>query len=251
MDWFSWLSGTSLEPVLVYEYGLVLERNELAAEDVAYFDHEFLQSMGIVVAKHRLEILKLARKERGGASGGQGRPLSGFRTAISRTRKSLGKYISRLVSNEEVGSKASLRDNNRIPRKKAKDGMDVRDVGEEIMVFRRNNKLAFSGPLVDSRVQDRFLITSTTSHNPRSTKWSGPLHPPPKSPVVPVPTLYPTRNPKLSGPVVAPTNSPIVSAPLHRMAPSPGPKVVYGDDVDDDFNAHSLWAQLFHDMKPT
>ncbi|KAI4379371.1 hypothetical protein MLD38_005681 [Melastoma candidum] len=249
MDWFSWLSGTSLEPVLVYEYGLVLERNELTAEDVAYFDHEFLQSMGIAVAKHRLEILKLARKEKGGALRGQSGPLSGVWTGITRTRKSLGKYFSGLVSSEEDGSKAPLRDNVRIPRTKDKDGMDVRD---QIMVFRRKNKLAFSGRLVDSRVQDRFLITSTTTSNPKSTQWSGPLYPPPKSPVLPIPPLYPARSPKLSGLVLHPTRTPIVSAPLHRMAPSPGPKVVYGDDVDDDdFNAHSLWAQLFHDMKPT
>ncbi|KAJ7962805.1 Sterile alpha motif domain-containing protein [Quillaja saponaria] len=65
MDWFSWLSKTGLEPTLVYEYGLTLAHNELEEEDIIYFNHEFLQSMGISIAKHRLEILKLARKERG------------------------------------------------------------------------------------------------------------------------------------------------------------------------------------------
>nr|KYP56778.1 hypothetical protein KK1_003025 [Cajanus cajan] len=63
MDWFSWLSKTGLEPSLVYEYGLTLAHNELEEEDMFYFNHEFLQSMGISIAKHRLEILKLARKE--------------------------------------------------------------------------------------------------------------------------------------------------------------------------------------------
>lgn len=63
MDWSSWLSKTSLEPCLVYEYALTFTHNELVQDDIAYFDNEFLQSMGISVAKHRLEILKLATKD--------------------------------------------------------------------------------------------------------------------------------------------------------------------------------------------
>ncbi|GMP34592.1 hypothetical protein CsSME_00007398 [Camellia sinensis var. sinensis] len=47
MDWFSWLSKTGLEPSLVYEYGLSFSHNELEEDDIAYFNHEFLQSMGI------------------------------------------------------------------------------------------------------------------------------------------------------------------------------------------------------------
>jgi hypothetical protein len=61
MDWHAWLSSARLEPALVHEYALVLARNELEAADAAYFDHEFLRCMGIAVAKHRLEILRLAR----------------------------------------------------------------------------------------------------------------------------------------------------------------------------------------------
>lgn len=64
MDWHAWLSGARLEPALVYEYALVFARNELEADDVAFLDHEFLHSMGISVAKHRLEILKLAWRDR-------------------------------------------------------------------------------------------------------------------------------------------------------------------------------------------
>ncbi|OIT34265.1 PREDICTED: uncharacterized protein LOC109244907 [Nicotiana attenuata] len=63
MDWFSWLSKTSLDPSLIYDYALVFAQNELDQDDIEYFNHEFLQSMGISIAKHRLEILKLARKE--------------------------------------------------------------------------------------------------------------------------------------------------------------------------------------------
>ncbi|XP_073057125.1 uncharacterized protein [Primulina eburnea] len=64
MDWFSWLSKTSLDPFLVYEYALAFAQNELEKEDIFYFNHDFLQSMGISIAKHRLEILKLATKEK-------------------------------------------------------------------------------------------------------------------------------------------------------------------------------------------
>lgn len=67
MDWFAWLSETDLEPCLVYEYGLLFAQNELEEEDMAFFNHDFLQSMGVAVAKHRLEILKLAKRERGRA----------------------------------------------------------------------------------------------------------------------------------------------------------------------------------------
>lgn len=63
MDWCSWLSKTRLEPSLVYEYGLTFAHNELVQDDIAYSNDEFLQSMGISVAKHRLEILKLAKKD--------------------------------------------------------------------------------------------------------------------------------------------------------------------------------------------
>ncbi|CAN4098420.1 unnamed protein product [Withania somnifera] len=56
MDWFSWLSKTELEPSLVYEYGLAFAHNELEQDDIAYFNHEFLQSMGISISKHRTWI---------------------------------------------------------------------------------------------------------------------------------------------------------------------------------------------------
>lgn len=60
MDWFSWLSKTKLDPSLVHNYAIVFSHNELEEDDISYFNHEFLLSMGISVAKHRLEILKLA-----------------------------------------------------------------------------------------------------------------------------------------------------------------------------------------------
>ncbi|KAJ0006722.1 hypothetical protein Pint_30213 [Pistacia integerrima] len=101
MDWYSWLSKSSLEPSLVYEYGLAFAHNELEEEDIAYFNHEFLQSMGISIAKHRLEILKLARKEKGATTP---RPVSRLLFAIKRTKRSLAKYLRTWVHGEASSS---------------------------------------------------------------------------------------------------------------------------------------------------
>lgn len=91
MDWFSWLSKTGIDPSLIYEYGLIFTHNELEEDDIAYFNHEFLQSMGISIAKHRLEILKLARKDRGNNL------RSRLFVAIKRTKRSLAKRIQTWV----------------------------------------------------------------------------------------------------------------------------------------------------------
>lgn len=104
MDWYSWLSKSSLEPSLVYEYGLAFAHNELEEEDIAYFNHEFLQSMGISIAKHRLEILKLARKEKGATTP---RPVSRLLFAIKRTKRSLAKYLRTWVPGEASSSSSS------------------------------------------------------------------------------------------------------------------------------------------------
>ncbi|KAL6507027.1 hypothetical protein OROHE_022162 [Orobanche hederae] len=91
MDWFAWLSKTGLHPSIVYKYGLALAHNELEQDDVSYFNHEFLQSMGISIAKHRLEILKLARKETSRTV--FARPLSRILTAVRRTKRRISKYL--------------------------------------------------------------------------------------------------------------------------------------------------------------
>lgn len=98
IDWFSWLSKTGLEPSLIYEYGMSFSRNELEEEDIAYFNHEFLQSMGISIAKHRLEILKLARKQNG--SNGP-HPMSKLIFAIKKTKRTLARYIQTWVHRDE------------------------------------------------------------------------------------------------------------------------------------------------------
>lgn len=114
MDWFTWLSKTGLNPALVYEYGLAFTRNELEEDDIPYFDHEFLQSMGISVAKHRLEILKLARKQRSHhqihGSWAQ-RPdvlLPRLLVAIKSTKRRVERYIKSWVVHSEEGPSSAI-----------------------------------------------------------------------------------------------------------------------------------------------
>lgn len=260
MDWFGWLSRTGLDPELAYVYGLELTRNELQEEDLPYFDHEFLQSMGISIAKHRLEILKLARKD---ASRADGR-LSGLVNVISRTKRSVGKYIGRLISHEPTeGARESTR-----------EAMTRKDNSDKEI---KHRSLALSGPL-DGKYQHKYLADAR-----RSPKFSGPLMHGPRSPNLLWPldakpreeVMLTSRSPKSSGavdrrpvtngsprfprpPERATSGSPRISGPLEGTGPSPrvSPRVRGGGNFQNErvvngFDEHSLWAKLFHDMKPT
>ncbi|XP_057787880.1 uncharacterized protein LOC131005091 [Salvia miltiorrhiza] len=99
MDWFTWLSKTELDPCVVYEYALTFTHNELGQDDVAYFSHEFLQSMGVSIAKHRLEILKLARKKKGRRSI---YPVLWFMLAIKQTKNYVVKHIQALLHHDRL-----------------------------------------------------------------------------------------------------------------------------------------------------
>ncbi|KAF8103387.1 hypothetical protein N665_0188s0324 [Sinapis alba] len=99
MDWYSWLSRTNLENSLVYEYSLSLSHNELEYEDIAYFNHEFLQSMGISIAKHRLEILKLARLH-----SKPSRSIYRVLIAIRKTGECFSEYVRRAWMRREGSS---------------------------------------------------------------------------------------------------------------------------------------------------
>ncbi|KAG6526705.1 uncharacterized protein LOC122047890 [Zingiber officinale] len=87
MDWYSWLSDADLDPDLVYHLSLLFSGNQLGEDDIAHFDHEFLKSMGISIAKHRLEILKLAKKRK--YSG-----LRRFTRFLAAAGSSIAKYLS-------------------------------------------------------------------------------------------------------------------------------------------------------------
>lgn len=106
MDWHAWLSGARLEPALVYEYALVFARNELEADDVAFLDHEFLHSMGISVAKHRLEILKLAWRDRRSRGRAGARPAAAALARILLGR--VARYVRSLVRREGDCSSTAL-----------------------------------------------------------------------------------------------------------------------------------------------
>jgi hypothetical protein len=84
MEWHSWLSRAGLAPSLTYEYGLLFAQNELEPGDAAHFDHDLLKSMGIAVAKHRLEILKLAKKQGGDGGSAAARLARGARRCLAR-----------------------------------------------------------------------------------------------------------------------------------------------------------------------
>ncbi|KAB2027141.1 hypothetical protein ES319_D05G014700v1 [Gossypium barbadense] len=258
MDWYSWLSKTALEPSLVYEYGLLFSHNELQKEDLAYFSHEFLQSMGISVAKHRLEILKVARKEIGEPP----KSLSKLILAINKTRKCFNKYVNKLVHHDNNVIKplpgpepVRHQDQRRLAVALLRKGSkNEREVKIEQPMVGTTRKVAKSGPL-DYRGQEKLLVP------PRSLKLSGPLDRRMQEKLV-----FNYRSPKTSS---APTDiamakerlmltngrrSPKLSGPLNYVRP-PSPRILgdhYKEKAGGDYDDHTvLWAELFQDMKPT
>uniref|UniRef100_A0ACD5ZFG7 Uncharacterized protein n=1 Tax=Avena sativa TaxID=4498 RepID=A0ACD5ZFG7_AVESA len=90
MDWYAWLSKAGLAPAATYEYGLLFGENELEPADAPDFDHDLLKSMGVAVAKHRLQILKLTKKDAAAAAS----PSSSSSVA-TRLARTAGRYIAR------------------------------------------------------------------------------------------------------------------------------------------------------------
>ncbi|KAE8730768.1 ubiquitin-associated domain-containing family protein [Hibiscus syriacus] len=158
MDWYSWLSKTGLHPSLVYTYGFAFSGNELQ-KGLAYLNHEFLQSMGISVAKHRLEILKLARKEISETSNGQSKLIS----AVNKIRK-YSKYVNKLVHQENNTTTKALPAPAPVSyREKWREALSKKDMKIEHPLLRTRRTMAKSGPL-DYRGQEKLLVT------PRSLK---------------------------------------------------------------------------------
>ncbi|KAM5548068.1 hypothetical protein ABKV19_002164 [Rosa sericea] len=269
MDWFAWLSKTSLEPSLVYEYGIIFSRNELQMEDVAFFNHEFLLSMGVSVAKHRLEILKLAKKENedGGGGGHRHHPRSISRLgwALIKTKKCFSKYFTRLAfqENDMSSSPRHVADQPEKYQEHWRGSLLRKPKGHEEV---KTRSIALSGPL-DMRTHERLMMVP----NPRSLKLSGPIdskvnerlmytaNRSPRLTSGPMVTdklmVAANRSPKASGPyngrsydrlMVTKNRSPRLSGPLDgRVTP------YEKERVDVDFDDHSLWTAMFQDMKPT
>ncbi|KAL1326270.1 hypothetical protein HN51_036342 [Arachis hypogaea] len=264
MDWFSWLSRTSLEPSLVYEYGLAFARNELQLEDATHFNHELLQSMGILVAKHRLEILKLAKKEDGS---------SGAATALTKTlsgaiKRCLKRCLSKLqVFNEQEAeeTKEMVTPEPNWYHGRCRGSMMRKHIdGEKGM--QRSRTIALSGPL-DGRTMHNKMVTG------KVLKLSGPLDGKMNErmmyanrspimahrPLVEGRFLGTLKSPRLSstGPIdgkaMVDNRSPRLSRPLDErvdspMGYSPYNKAKGDSDCDDDYG---LWPTMFEDLKPT
>ncbi|CAM8877389.1 unnamed protein product [Rhodiola kirilowii] len=111
MDWFKWLSSTNLDPSLVHQYGILFTNNELQDEDIPFFNHEFLQSMGITIAKHRLEILKLLPPPlptKGTKSSTVRLPMSKVLVAAKNTKKNFTKYMFNSWTKQRVDESKAL-----------------------------------------------------------------------------------------------------------------------------------------------
>ncbi|KAL9244707.1 hypothetical protein vseg_018454 [Gypsophila vaccaria] len=239
MDWFIWLSKTSLDPSLVYEYGLALTNNELEEDDIAYFNHEFLQSMGISIAKHRLEILKLARKYK--VPNKKHPMLSKLLFVLKNTKKSLTHYIATLVHHRGHDDNRALillpnnknNKNNKVIKSSNMSGgalsyssrwrrsMMMKNNNKKlVMVNSKNNNISSNYNYTNNRdyLGDDAIVVST----PKLDSYSSPL--------------------------------------MYDLQQSKGEKVDdnHGDDdddVDDQYWSPTLeeirWDAMFQDLKPT
>lgn len=194
MDWFSWLSKTGLEPSLTYEYGLAFARNELQEADMAHFNHEFLQSMGICIAKHRLEILKLAKQETGESH----HTLAAFLQAISKAKRNFTRRVSKLgFHGDSALSSLPFSGSFRGPWKKASSRKNGSPAG-----FKPATLLLTDGSSPKAtRPPDEKKSTPV-----RRQSFSGPLN----------------KSPKFSGPIDARVNgTPRLSRPPEASLKSP------------------------------
>ncbi|PIN20319.1 hypothetical protein CDL12_06999 [Handroanthus impetiginosus] len=221
MDWFSWLSKTNLDPTIAYEYALSFVRNELQEEDLPYFNHEFLQSIGISVAKHRLEILKLAKKEVRGRINGFSRLV----LAMSKTRKLFTRW-------------AFSKNSSQYPISELSPYRPEKNLGHKAVIPSRNNVM-WSGPL-DRRMQGKLMVNSW-SHS-----VSGPLD---------GKIMYPNWSPMVTAPTKESLGivcrSPTISGSIDRWGLSPKVSYCRTGKVGDDAGPQSLWSMMFQDLKPT
>ncbi|KAL3535941.1 hypothetical protein ACH5RR_004402 [Cinchona calisaya] len=250
MDWYSWLSRTNLEPSLTYEYGLIFTRNELEKEDLIYFNHEFLKSLGVSVAKHRLEMLKLVRKDLGGSLNGISRLVLAFNKTKKLFSKKVGKWglhcknstshhtpaldmctyptqwsgaLRRFSSaKEEKLEKAVISSRNVM-----KSGPLDRSVQQEKMML-TNKCLSISGPL-DGKLQERWMLANWSPMRTGVADGRGRDR-----------YAFATRSPGLSAPWEGRglNTSPMLNHYYEG-------KVGYADD-----GGPSLWSLMFQDLKP-
>lgn len=233
--------------------------------------------MGISIAKHRLEILKLAKKEDGVAAAAKtGNKLSGV------IKKCLKKCFSKLVSKEDSNQEVMMmKDMPPEPnwyqgkwRRARHNGPTTNDELKGEKGVQRSRTIALSGPLDgNGRIVHEKMV-----NNNKVMKLSGPLDGKVngnnervmysnanRSPILSGANTRPidgrfmgsAKSPRLSGPLDARSmvnnRSPRLPRPLDDRAESPMGYSPYnkvrGDaDYDDDYG---LWPTLFEDLKPT
>ncbi|KAG7579004.1 hypothetical protein ISN45_Aa03g031730 [Arabidopsis thaliana x Arabidopsis arenosa] len=249
MDWFSWLSKTDLDPTLSYEYGLIFAQKKLQSEDIALFNHNFLRRVGISVAKHRVEILKLSKRETQALSSYQHRPFSAkLISVVIRATKSVGNrlnkwlYLGGTAVVEPLKEKQSptracrtatflTGNNNKVNAEKA-------EVQVERLPVIKRKMIAKSGPLdLKHGMQEKMTLVSN-----RSMNLSGPL-----DRNVQERLILAYRSPVVSGQLDGNLNERLrLSGPLKGRPPSPSVYVEYNKRDDD-----TRWDAMFHNLKPT
>ncbi|XP_073152191.1 uncharacterized protein [Henckelia pumila] len=238
MDWHSWLSKSSLEPTLVYEYALNFIRNELQEDDLAYFNHEFLQSIGINVAKHRLEIIKLALKELRGKPNGISRIILAMKNAKNLFTSNIVKWGAGANKNPPQYPVSSGFSPYRTPCNGSRRRMD--GGGKEKGRIHLN--IMRSGPLERRVQQEKFLVTS------KSMSGSGPING-----KIQERLWYPNCSPLVTRPMEGKgrermgfiCRSPAVSGPIDRFGLSPKVSPFHAYDNSEnhgfDYGDQSLW----------
>lgn len=241
MDWYAWLSKTNLDQMFLYEYALAFAQNQLQEEDLAFFNHEFLQSIGIYIAKHRIEIIKLARKDV------RVKPSSLWRlvSAMSKTKKLFSKKISKLsfrkIDSYPIPEPTPAQSHwigalRRISEAKEKEQMNIME----------NKRTMRSGPL-DRIGEEKSTVTS------RNFSLSGPLE-------GKVPERLTYQSPMVGMPIEHKAKeraeyycrSPSVPFPVDRWGLSPNVKFCSSEKRGyDNSGDKSLWSLMFQDIKPT
>ncbi|KAF7152713.1 hypothetical protein RHSIM_Rhsim01G0050700 [Rhododendron simsii] len=244
--WFSWLSKTALDRPFVYEYALVFSRNELEEEDVPSFNHELLQSMGIFVAKHRLEILKLAQKE---VEKSRPRRISRLVLAINKAKRSITKSFGKWAFPRDSAQGAGL---DLTPFRARWTGAlrkqnSSKEFNHEKVMATNGRRIMRSGPL-DRRLQENLMVTS------RCMSVSGPIDGKLQEKLMSInrsPTIGPLDR-RLEERLYICNKSPDASWAFDARYSIPS---VNGDHCKKKIvgcaEGQSLWSLMFQDMKPT
>ncbi|EOA31294.1 hypothetical protein CARUB_v10014467mg [Capsella rubella] len=250
MDWFSWLSKTDLDPTLSYEYGLIFAQKKLRSEDIALFNHNYLRRLGINVAKHRVEILKLSKRETKALSSNHPRPVSAkLISVVIKATKSVGDRLNKWLSlggtavvkplkEKQSPSPPAYRSGTFLTGNNNKVNAEKADVQVERLPVIKRKRIAKSGPLdLKHGMQEKMTLVSN-----RSMNLSGPLD---RS--VQERLILAYRSPVVSGQLDGNLNERLrLSGPLKGRPPSPSVYVEYNKRFDD-----TQWDAMFHNLKPT